>query len=473
MLDELKLSLKNLFAGKKSALFTASVVALAIYLVLTFSLMQNCALDTERLSGENNPEYKKIFVSCREGTINLYKFRQDLGEIPVSKHISSVSLERAKHDDGGSLSFNTEAYELADVLEGFHLGSYSIQQPEETLETVFKGFNAYSAVNLEMLKTRDPKAEEFPLGRMLDNSSLEFEVIIDNITAKRFGGKEGKDWLQEKVTFTTKTVTIEANIVGLYNYYLYCPKKITETGELEDWSSFEDFMFSEEELNSLEFPYSEINGPIFMNESLRKEIAMAGKTAPGDQFPFFSAFQGRILLTVQDIRHLEQVSDSFTELGYYISSETNNAKSAIERMFFFKNIMAFIGFIIATISFLNLVNTMFTIVAEKQKYIGIMRSLGFSKGSVLRIICYESIWIGLFSLIAGFTLAIVTKYLFAGFLASVLAESGVHQYVKIGFTPSVALGVIVLTLFLTLLASLLSARGGVKKSILKNLRQGW
>jgi lipoprotein-releasing system permease protein len=58
------------------------------------------------------------------------------------------------------------------------------------------------------------------------------------------------------------------------------------------------------------------------------------------------------------------------------------------------------------VSAVNIVSTLVMVVMEKQKEIGVLRSLGLSQGSVLRVFLIQGLYIGLGGLSLGFAIGL-------------------------------------------------------------------
>jgi putative ABC transport system permease protein len=111
------------------------------------------------------------------------------------------------------------------------------------------------------------------------------------------------------------------------------------------------------------------------------------------------------------------------------------------------------GVLIASVGALGLAGTMSTNVLERTREIGIMRAIGASDGSVLRIVIVEGVFIGLISWLLGALLAFPVGALLANTVGLVLFQSAL-PYVFSGGGVLTWLGIVVV---LAALASFLPA----------------
>jgi lipoprotein-releasing system permease protein len=78
------------------------------------------------------------------------------------------------------------------------------------------------------------------------------------------------------------------------------------------------------------------------------------------------------------------------------------------------------------VSAVNIVSTLVMVVMEKQKEIGVLRSLGFSKGSVLRTFLLQGLYIGLGGGALGFGLGLGVCWVIATFPISIPGGGSVY-----------------------------------------------
>ncbi|MBN2101278.1 MAG: ABC transporter permease [Candidatus Aenigmarchaeota archaeon] len=139
----------------------------------------------------------------------------------------------------------------------------------------------------------------------------------------------------------------------------------------------------------------------------------------------------------------------------------------------FNNIMALAQGILLAIASVSLIvgavgiaNNMFTSVLEREKEIGIMKSIGATNSDILQIFMLESGLIGFFGGLAGIILGIIFS-LVIGFVA---IEMG-YPMLKVYILPLNVFGVLAFAFFVGLISGLIPAWSASKKKIIDTLRE--
>ena len=125
-----------------------------------------------------------------------------------------------------------------------------------------------------------------------------------------------------------------------------------------------------------------------------------------------------------------------------------------------KALLSIAGIIVIIVAALGLVNTMTMTLQEKRKMIGVMRSVGASRGKIRIIFIFQSLMLGLSggalgSLIAGIGIFIGNKW--------VLAASSF----KIGFSANNVIIAMIITLIIALLAGLIPSGRAAKLNVVE------
>ena len=125
-----------------------------------------------------------------------------------------------------------------------------------------------------------------------------------------------------------------------------------------------------------------------------------------------------------------------------------------------KALLSVAGIIVIIVAALGLVNTMTMTLQEKRKMIGVMRSVGASRGKIRIIFIFQSIMLGLSggvlgSLIAGIGIFICNKW--------TLADSSF----RVGFSSNNVIIAMVITLIISLLAGLIPSGRAAKLNVVE------
>lgn len=142
-------------------------------------------------------------------------------------------------------------------------------------------------------------------------------------------------------------------------------------------------------------------------------------------------------------------------------------KKTMSLLSIFRN---FVIIVIVTVSILSVFNTMVKVVKERTREIGTLRSIGFSKNSVISIFTFEAFFIsligclvgGLFSVTVAFVIKKMSIYYKAGFLSQPIV-------LKINLNVSMFIEAFVVLTVLTILTSYIVTHNTAKKNINDNL----
>ena len=131
-------------------------------------------------------------------------------------------------------------------------------------------------------------------------------------------------------------------------------------------------------------------------------------TSLGDAQRLFDApgVVNQIAVRVQEIDQASDVQKAITRLDDGVSFWAADWQAMNKNLFKALQMEKLIMFVILAcmvlVSAVNIVSTLVMVVMEKQKEIGVLRSLGLSQGSVLRLFLIQGLYIGLGGLTLGF-----------------------------------------------------------------------
>jgi lipoprotein-releasing system permease protein len=135
---------------------------------------------------------------------------------------------------------------------------------------------------------------------------------------------------------------------------------------------------------------------------LQKLLGMQGVT--GIQFKITDPWKSEI--------HAEKAS-SFLGFPYFATDWKNKNQTLLKWMNYEKFIVAAIVFLIVLIAAFNIISSLIMVVVDKTKEIGILRSMGFSSNSIMRVFIWVGSFIGIFGsflgAVTGLTLCIVQE----------------------------------------------------------------
>jgi putative ABC transport system permease protein len=122
----------------------------------------------------------------------------------------------------------------------------------------------------------------------------------------------------------------------------------------------------------------------------------------------YTVWLKQILLTRQSMNDLKaQLKEAGLEVDVYAWNQDNINPFYVGTMQFLYTMVGFITFILATVIVFSIFNSATITVIERSQEIGMMRSLGYTRGQVRRLFVAELLMLALISLAIGAFLAIV------------------------------------------------------------------
>lgn len=164
---------------------------------------------------------------------------------------------------------------------------------------------------------------------------------------------------------------------------------------------------------------------------------------------------------IEDDANVTKVSNKITKETGYMTFTLELMRTMINVVTkVVKSILAVGGIIVIVVAALGLVNTMTMTLQEKRKMIGVMRSVGASRGKIRIIFIFQSIMLGLAggalgSILAGIGIFISNKW--------ILADSSF----TIGFGVNNVVIAMVITLIISLLAGLIPSGRAAKLNVVE------
>lgn len=125
-----------------------------------------------------------------------------------------------------------------------------------------------------------------------------------------------------------------------------------------------------------------------------------------------------------------------------------------------KSILSIAGIIVLVVAGLGLVNTMSMILQEKRKMIGVMRSVGASRGSIRLIFIFQSFLLGIFGGILGTILAGIGIFIVNNFVFS-------DNSFIISFTLGNVTAAIIITLIISIIAGLIPSSNAARLNVVQ------
>jgi putative ABC transport system permease protein len=163
-----------------------------------------------------------------------------------------------------------------------------------------------------------------------------------------------------------------------------------------------------------------------------------------------------------------QLREQFEGAGYQVSTTSTTGQMRENIEFQFNLLVVFLAvmaLLIAAVGGLGLTGTMSINVLERTREIGVMRALGASDGSILRIVLVEGIFVGAISWLLGVALA----YPIGRLLSDMVGNAFLQNPLVYVFAWSGAMVWLVAVLGIAALASLLPAWNAARLSVRQTL----
>jgi putative ABC transport system permease protein len=166
-------------------------------------------------------------------------------------------------------------------------------------------------------------------------------------------------------------------------------------------------------------------------------------------------------------RIAKQIDDMFEESSPQTKSESEQ-QFALSFVSFLGNIKLFLLSICAAVTFTILLvsgNTMAMSVRERIKEVGVLKTLGFTNGTILGLIIGEALTI---ALVGGAIGVLLASFLVVG--VGKAAQAVVAQLHGLSVTPTTALISLGIALFIGFISSFIPAWNAARTNILDSLR---
>jgi putative ABC transport system permease protein len=168
-----------------------------------------------------------------------------------------------------------------------------------------------------------------------------------------------------------------------------------------------------------------------------------------------------------DAKTLKATQDRIIAAGYAAESAADTQALINQIINVLQIIILVFGFITLVASFFGVVNTQYISVLERTREIGLMKALGMSRGSVLRLFVIEATWIGFLGAVLGSFMAIGLGTLLNPWISDKLNFGSDRLLV---FKPSQLAILVLFLMVVTTIAGLLPARHAARLDPIEALR---
>lgn len=185
-----------------------------------------------------------------------------------------------------------------------------------------------------------------------------------------------------------------------------------------------------------------------------------------------------LILRFEDIDHSRVASFNLSrELGlsYHFRDWRDVNENLFEAVNFERVVIFFVVFVIVIVSAFNISSTLFVNVVRRYHDIALLKTLGLTKKSILRIYALQGLFIGGLGLGLGIGLGFILCLLFSYYQSRLGLISGAVyklEYIQIELRLVDVSAVVVSTLAICLLATWGPAKRGAKLSVVEGLRYG-
>ncbi|SET22092.1 ABC transporter permease [Anaerobranca gottschalkii] len=464
--DYIALGLKNLKINLIRTFLAMSIISIGVFLILIFNAMNNTMIQIREVKTDAE-------IDLRQITINGYKLNKlPQGEIEVV--FEGIDIQDMKEiKQLNEVKGVYPKYRIIDILT---IDSFNPQYGFDKL--VIGGLEIYSidlwGLNneldffdigkIEREKIKNPDFEAIVVGREFDRNTNEFEIIVPHLFLYKLSEYNDKpifELVDEYVSLYINGIEVPVKIVGTYSHKMNPNNSWINETSLENLS-IEDLYYC------FDFDKILLFLPVFINETLAREIILRSNSQTSE----YKYTPQEVIITLEDISQVEEVSEYIeSNYNYYVKSKILEAKIAINSLFFYRKVLGLIGVFILIIALVSTTNTMFMVLRERVRYIGILKSLGFKKQEVLAILSVESMLIGFFGGIIGVFIAYVCKFLISLVLRNILAQTEMYQYVIFGLNSRFVVYAIIGSTIIAFISGIVPAIIGSKLQPLDALQK--
>lgn len=258
------------------------------------------------------------------------------------------------------------------------------------------------------------------------------DVLVSESFVKKLGLSDAEDLVGKKITIKTEYPAINGMQVKE-------PKEVTGTvvGVLNKKNYSSSVVMSDKKANPIAGYYS------------NDEDYISNKGYSG------------VSVYVKDGANIAKINSTISkDYGYqtFYLEMINNVVETLGTVI--KSVLSVAGLIVLVVAALGLVNTIGMILQEKRKMIGVMRSIGSSKGNVRIIFLFQSIILGICGAILGIALSALGTFIINEFIID-------SSSFKIALTSNNIVFSSVATILISIVAGLIPASRAAKLNVVE------
>lgn len=439
MFDSFRLSFKGMCRKKLRSVLVICLVCIGVFMMNLYVMMAGCIIETEKIKAQDNIEYKlvKIIPYATEGAQKKWIRVYDLCNIKEIPHVESVSMNPDAYGKDKTYELNIDTMTMNGLCyDQFH-NEYVDHIQEFSIYPIFGAFDPYNTAEEAWIRKTDPDYSALLCGTWPKGEN-EYEIAIDSLLANRAFSLdyEKPDYASvcgEEVIIKTKDgEELHCIISGVYSYKIWLDYAATKSDEQVAFEKgMENYRYTEETLERKLLTTIDMSYPIMIPENLAQKLYRKEESVLSTGVPIFEELNGSIDVMVDDIDNVEGVMEELERFGYDLLSQIDAAHNAVERYFFYKEAIFWIGITVSVITVLQLINVMIMIVNERRNYMVMLSRVGFSNRRIAHIITGEMMWIGTIGSVLGVLGCFVSKFVFASKIKRTLSESGLHRYISL------------------------------------------
>ncbi len=173
---------------------------------------------------------------------------------------------------------------------------------------------------------------------------------------------------------------------------------------------------------------------------------------------------------VSDSLYMNDARNKIMEMGFFVSALADTIDQAKKIFRIIQIVLGLFGLVALIVSAIGMFNTMTVILLERTNEIGIMRSIGVTRGSIRKLFLFEAMIMGFLGGLGGVTLGYLGGEI-ANFIVNILAKNFGGQPISLFVRPIWFLAVIICTsTFIGFLTGVFPARRAGKLNPLDALK---
>ena len=428
--DQIIAANRNLFRNKTRTFLTILAVFIGSFTIILSNAVNSGVNDfiDKQVSSVGGDDFAMVFPSAMSDQITamtksggVTEYNEQTGSA-LTANITNVDLEKLRAVDG------------VKMVEIYHLANPEWITSDYTDKKYLTAVEYFPSDHVNI---------DVSAGRMVDNKSDKFEILLNEQLLEPLGFKNPEDAINKTVRFGIKQPA---------KCYLTPDNCIAEIGAT---------------ITGVQAPgVLNMDGDNQINFALYQEIyRLSIEGVPND----IVSQQDIIAVSNIDPAKTEQIREDFKKLGFdlmTIDDEIGLIRTFFDVVLIVFNIFGGIALLAASI---GIINTLFMSVQERTREIGLMKAMGLSSSKVFSSFAIEATLLGFWGSVIGITVSMLVGY-GVNNIAHQTFLSDFPTFQLVIFEPLRMCVITLIIMFIAFIAGTLPARRAARQNPIDALR---